>query len=766
MNIPSSPPPPLNIAIVGAGPAGLYFGILMKMQDPRHTIHIHERNRPGDTFGWGVVFSDATLGGLAEADPETYTEIQANFAYWSDIDIHHHGTCTRSGGHGFCGLARVKLLDILTRRAVALGCVVEFEHPVTPEQLETDPRFTTADLVLAADGVHSAIRERYAATFAPTLDWRRCKFVWLGTTLRLSAFTFYFRENEHGLFQVHAYPFDASTSTFIVECREEVWRKAGLDQADEAATITYMERLFGPDLNGERLLPNRAIWRTFPTIRNARWAHGNILLVGDAAHTAHFSIGSGTKLAMEDSISLAAAFARRGERPVTEVLAEYETERRPEVERIQHSAQTSLEWFENSARYMGMAPERFAFSLLTRSKRITWDDLQRRDPAFVARVGEGWAKRPENEALGIASTTPPAFSPYRLRDLTLPNRIVVSPMCQYSAVDGFPGDWHLVHLGSRAVGGAGLIIAEATAVRADGRITPGCTGIYHPDHGEAWARITRFVHTHSAAKIGLQIGHAGRKAACRVPWEQGGAPLPPGLAWPIVAPSAVAWDDHSQMPHALTAAEIEGLVDDFAQAAMRAHAAGFDWLELHFAHGYLVSTFLSALTNFRTDAWGGSLENRLRFPIAIVRAARNAWPAGKPMSVRLSTTEWAEGGLSDADRVGIVRALADAGADIIDCSAGGVVPWQKPVYGRMFQVPFSDQIRHEAGVPTMAVGNIQDVDQCNTILAAGRADLCVLARAHLADPYLTLHAAETYGHDLDTWPSQYLAVKPRRRKGA
>ena len=744
---------------VGGGPAGLYFGLLMKLQDASHEVTILERNRAGDTFGWGVVFSDQTLGIFEQADPVSHAAITRHFAYWTDIDTHWKGEVVRSTGHGFCGLKRMKLLEILEARAVELGCDVR--HEVEVDDLSA----IDADLVLIADGVNSRVRARYADHFQPSLDNRKCKFAWLGMNRRLPAFTFFFREaplpdGSTGLFQVHAYPFDDATSTFIVECREEVWRAAGLEGADEAATITFMERLFADDLAGARLLANRSAWRTFPTIRNARWVKENAVLMGDACHTAHFSIGSGTKLAMEDAIVLAAAFDRMPGAPVGAVLAAYEAERRPEVERLQASAQTSLEWFENTARYRDLAPLPFAFSLLTRSKRITWDELAKRDPTLVARVAEEWRAT-------HGSTGPvPAFTPYTVRGVTLPNRIVVSPMCQYSAVDGLPDDWHLVHIGSRAVGGAGLVICEATGVSPQGRITPGCTGLWNAEQMRAWRRIVDFVHTNSGSKIGLQIGHAGRKAACNLPWEQGGSPLPAADAWEIVGPSPVPYDASSQTPTEMSEADIAACCADFARSAAFAEEAGFDWLELHMAHGYLLSTFLSALSNHRADGYGGDIHGRLRFPLEVLAAVRAVWPAHKPLSVRLSTTEWAPGGLTDAERVVIAKALAAGGADIVDCSAGGVVSWQKPVYGRMFQLPFADQIRNESGVPTMTVGNIQDVDQCNTILASRKADLCVIARGHLADPYLTLHAAEKYGFDDQAWPNQYLAVKPRRRKGA
>ncbi|CAG0955094.1 anthraniloyl-CoA monooxygenase [Planctomycetaceae bacterium] len=773
----------MKIACIGGGPFGLYFSILMKKADPSHEITVYERNKLDDTFGWGVVFSDETLGGFEAADAESMAEVRRNFAYWSDIDVFFKGEKIRSTGHGFCGLARVKLLQILEARAVKLGTKVE--HLVEVTDLA---RFKDADLIVACDGVNSRVRDMYAQTFKPSLDWRKCKFCWLGLSRKLPAFTFIFKENEHGLFQVHAYPFDDKTSTFIVECREEVWKKAGLDKADEAATVAYMEKLFAEDLQGAKLLTNRSLWRTFPTIRNERWHHENVVLVGDAVHTAHFSIGSGTKLAMEDAIELAKCLGDLKGKPVREILSEYEKRRRPEVERLQKTAQTSLEWFENTQRYMGMTPLQLTFALMTRSKSITYDNLRLRDPELVRRVAEEWLGgarsrsailpalpgsdappdvKPVSDRLkkvspAGADVPPPAFAPFSLRGCTLANRIVVSPMCMYSYEDGMPSDWTLVHLGSRAVGGAGLIIAEATAVAPEGRITPGCAGIYRDEHVPAWKRVVDFVHAHSVAKIGLQIGHAGRKASCDLPWK-GGKPLKDG-AWQTVAPSALAYDSGYPVPREMTLGDIAQLRADFTAAAKRALAAGFDWLELHCAHGYLLNSFISALSNKRNDEYGGTLENRMRLPLEILRDVRAVWPADKPISVRLSTTEWAEGGLSDADRVYIARALVGNGADIIDCSAGGVVPHQKPVYGRMFQVPFSDQIRNEGHVPTMAVGNIQNADQCNTILAAGRADLCMLARAHLANPYLALHAAEHYDVDVH-WPNQYLAAKPRRRKG-
>src|SRR2546422_751568 len=637
----------------------------MKKADPTHEILVVERNRPDDTFGFGVVFSDATLENFAEADRETYAEIARNFAHWDDIDIHYQGQVLTSTGHGFSGMSRQLLLDILQRRCTELGVILRFQEEVTDLGAYAD-----ADLVLAADGVNSFIRSRYAEHFRPQVDWRPNKFVWLGTTFPYPAFTFVFKESDHGLWRVHAYRYNASMSTFILETTEAAWRRAGLDAADEDQTIAFAERLFAEELQGHRLLKNRSLWRNFPTVKNGSWHHRNLVLIGDAAHTAHFSIGSGTKLAMEDAIALCRALQRHDE--VKKALVAYEEERRPDVERLQRAAQVSLEWFEQTERYHGrLEPIQFAMSLLTRSLRVTHDNLKLRDPKFVESVDRWFASRAEQQsrvAVAAAPAPPPMFTPFRLRDVLLSNRIVVSPMCQYSAEDGTPNDWHLVNLGSRAVGGAALVIAEMTDVSREGRISPGCTGMYRPEHAIAGKRI------------------------------------------------------------------------------------------VHFAHGYLLASFISPLTNIRTDGYGGSLANRMRYPLEVFDAVRAVWPEREPMSVKISATDWAEGGLTAEDAVGVARWLREHGCDIVTVSTGQTVPDQKPVYGRLYQTPFSDRIRYEAGIPTMTVGNIASYDDVNSILTAGRADLCVLARGHLFDPYWTRHAAYEQGYDLP-WPDQYVSVK-------
>jgi anthraniloyl-CoA monooxygenase len=745
----------MKIVSVGGGPAGLYFAILMKKANPAHAITVVERNRADDTFGFGVVFSDATLENFHEADPETHDEIVSAFAHWDDIEVHYQGQVVRSTGHGFAGLARQRLLDILQRRCRRLGVELVFEMDVT------DPAVLQAgyDLVVAADGVNSTLRTRHADQFEPVVDWRPNRFVWLGTTFPFPAFTFLFKEDGHGLWRVHAYRYAEKESTFIVETTENTWREAGLEQADEDRTVAFCERLFARELRGHGLLRNRSLWRQFPIVRNARWSHDRVVLIGDAAHTAHFSIGSGTRLAMEDAIALARSLRQEGDVPAA--LAAYERERRPQVESLQRAAQTSLEWFEQTERYVGrLAPLPFAFSLLTRSLRVTHDNLKVRDPKLVGEMDRLVATRASEQtgmAVRSAPPPPPMFTPFRLRELVLPNRVVVSPMCQYSADDGTPGDWHLVHLGSRALGGAALVMTEMTDVSREGRISPGCAGMYKPEHVGAWKRIVDFVHAHSQARIGLQLAHAGRKGSTQKLWEQMDEPLP-AANWPLLSASPIPYLPHSQVPREMDRADMDKVRDDFVRATRMALEAGFDIVELHLAHGYLLASFISPLTNRRNDAYGGALANRLRFPLEVFEAMRTFWPPTKPMSARISATDWADGGLPPAEAVEVARALKARGCDIVDVSAGQTVPGQRPAYGRLFQTPFSERVRLEADIPTMTVGGIASAADVNGIIAAGRADLCVLARAHLWDPYFTRHAAWEQGVEVP-WPDQYVSVR-------
>jgi len=751
----------VRIVSIGGGPAGLYFALLMKKADPGHDVTVVERNRADDTFGFGVVFSDATLDTFIEADRPTGEAITRAFAHWDDIDIHYQGQVLTSTGHGFSGMSRQALLDILQRRCAELGVALRFQTDVT----DLTP-YRDADLVLAADGVNSLVRSEYAEHFQPHVDWRPNRFVWLGTTFPFRAFTFIFKESPHGLWRVHAYRYDARHSTFIVETTETTWRRAGLDPVSEDDTVVFAERLFARELEGHRLLKNRSLWRSFPTVKNAHWHWNNVVLIGDAAHTAHFSIGSGTKLAMEDAIALAGALHRH--RDVAGALDAYEEERRPQVESIQRAAQVSLEWFEQTERYHGrLEPLQFAFSLLTRSLRVTHDNLKVRDAKFVETVDRWFAaKAADQSKVSVAAqpVPPPMFIPLRLRELVLANRVVVSPMCQYSADDGTPNDWHLVNLGSRAVGGAGLVIAEMTDVSREGRISPGCTGMYKPEHVTAWKRVVEFVHAHSPARIALQLAHAGRKGSTRRLWEGIDEPLAEGN-WPLISASAIPYFPHSQIPKAMDRADMERVQADFVKAASMAEAAGFDMLELHMAHGYLLASFVSPLTNTRTDAYGGTLDNRLCYPLAVFDAVRAVWPAARPISVKISATDWADGGVTPEESVEFARRLKAHGCDLVTVSTGQTVAHQHPAYGRLYQTPFSDRIRHEAGIATMTVGAVASYADVNSILAAGRADLCALARGHLYDPYWTRHAAWEQGFEV-AWPDQYVSVKgftPRLR---
>jgi len=750
----------VKIVSIGGGPAGLYLGILAKKQDPRHEVIIHERNRADDTFGWGVVFSEQTLGNLREADAESYAAIERAFVRWGDLTIHDRGKVTRSTGHDFCGLSRKRLLQLLQTRAQELGVDVRFANDV--------PDFRAvigdADLVLGADGMNSSVRAAYAEVFRPSLDLREARYIWLGASRALPEFTFYFRENGHGLFQVHAYPFDSETSTFIVETDAQTWRNAGLDTADEAQSIAYCEALFARELDGATLKGNRSRWLQFTTVRNERWSHENVVLLGDAAHTAHFSIGSGTKLAMEDSIALAQAIAV--ERDVPRALLSYENERRPAVERIQRAAQESLEWFENVRRYhQAFEPTQFAFSLLTRSRRLTHANLRQRDGALLAEVDREFARsagstQPAGSVQSAdVAPVPPIFTPLTLRGLVLENRVVVSPMCMYSAVDGLPSDFHLVHLGSRAMGGAGLVMTEMTDVAPDARITPGCTGLWSDAHEGAWRRIVDYVHAHTRAKIGVQLAHAGRKGSTKLPWEspRPDEPLTEG-AWEVIAPSPLPYAPYSPVPREMTRADMDRVKSEFARAAQHAARAGFDLCELHLAHGYLLSSFLTPVSNHRTDEYGGGIDGRMRFPLEVFDAVRDAWPSDRPLAVRISACDWVDGGIRIEDVVVLARTLAEHGCDIVDVSSGMTTPEGKPPYGRCWMTHLSDVVRNEARVPTMTVGGISTPDEVNSILAAGRADLCVLARPHLADPYWTLHAAAELGVDLD-WPRPYFMGK-------
>jgi len=758
----------MNIVCVGGGPAGLYFGLLMKKRHPDYAVTVVERNRASDTFGWGVVFSDQTLGHLAAADEESARAILQSFNHWDAIDVHFKGRSVTSGGHGFCGIGRRRLLNILQERCAALGVRLEFEHEVRDDAELA--RAYRADLAVACDGVNSAVRNRYADVFQPEVERRHCRFVWLGTRKRFDAFTFAFEETEHGWFQAHAYQYDGDTSTFIVETPEETWQAAGLEAMDQQEALAFCERLFARYLDRQPLMPNAAhlrgssMWIRFPRIACRQWVHWNeidgrrvpVVLMGDAAHTAHFSIGSGTKLALEDAIELARCLDDPAV-PMEHALGAYEEARRVEVLKLQSAARNSMEWFENVKRYTAMEAEQFAYSLLTRSQRLSHENLRLRDPAYVSGFERWFADRAAAQA-GVPAPggfTPPMFTPYKVRGVLLKNRVIVSPMAQYSAVEGAVGDFHLAHLGARALGGAALVMAEMTCVSSDARITPGCPGLYTEEHTAAWKRIVDFVHAQSDAKIGVQLGHAGAKGSTRPMWDGIDLPLEEGN-WPLVSSSPQQYlKGLSQLAREATPEDLERIKRDFVRATRAAHEAGFDWLELHCAHGYLLSSFISPLTNRRQDAYGGSLENRCRYPLEVFASIRAVWPFDKPISVRLSAHDWVEGGITPDDAVAVARLFKALGADMIDCSSGQVSKEEKPVYGRMFQTPFADRIRNEAGIPTIAVGSIHEADHVNGIVSAGRADLCAVARPHLANPAWTLNEAARIGYTGAAWPRQY-----------
>ena len=763
----------MNVVVVGGGPGGLYAALLMKRRDPRAQITVVERHRPDDTFGWGVVLSDQTVANLRAADAESADAIAAAMHRWDDIAIHFAEQTMRSGGHGFSGIGRKKLLAILQQRCRALGVVLRFETELPPEALEAAIADEPVDLVIVADGINSRLRERFASTYRPDIDLRRCRYIWLGTPKRFDAFTFAFKETPIGWFQAHAYQFDGETSTFIVETPQEVWEQAGIADMSDGESIAFCESLFADVLGGEPLMSNAAHlrgsaqWIRFPRVTCAEWVHwldtvqGRVplVLLGDSAHTAHFSIGSGSKLALEDAIALDLQLAAHAGN-VGAALSQYQAERSVEVLKLQNAARNSTEWFEHVDRYATLVPEQFAYSLLTRSQRISHENLRVRDAAYVGAF-ERWFAQQSGLTVAPDAAAPPAiFTPFTVRGVTLPNRIVVSPMAQYSATnDGMPTDWHLVHLGARATGGAGLVMTEMTCVAPDARITPVCPGMWNDDQRDMWARIVRFVHEHTPAKIGLQLGHAGAKGATKTMWDGIDQPLESG-AWPLIAASETQYlDGVSQTAREMTRDDMRRVTEEFVQATHRAVAAGFDWLELHFAHGYLLSSFLSPLTNHRTDAYGGDLAGRAKFPLEVFAAVRSVWPADSPISVRISAHDWTTGGNTDNEAVAIAALFKAAGTDMIDVSAGQVVKRERPVYGRMWQTPFADRVRQEAGIATIAVGAISDADQANGIIASGRADLVAIGRPHLTNPAWTLMEAAKYGYAGATWPVQYLAGK-------
>ncbi|WP_068300010.1 bifunctional salicylyl-CoA 5-hydroxylase/oxidoreductase [Pararhodobacter sp. CCB-MM2] len=747
----------MRIACLGGGPAGLYFAISMKLRDPSHEVVVIERNRANDTFGWGVVLSDDALSNLAENDPISAEAIRSHFAYWDDIAVVHDGVRTVSGGHGFAGIGRKQMLILLQQRARELGVDLRFE---TEFKSAEDYR-KEYDLVVGADGINSRVRQEYAEVFKPDVEMRACKFIWLGTHQKFDdAFTFIFEKTEHGWIWAHVYQFDADTATFIVECSQETWEKFGFEGMTKEEIVEKCREVFASHLGGHELMSNAAhlrgsaVWMNFPRVLCEKWHHENVVLLGDASATAHFSIGSGSRLAFDSAIALADYL--HSEPTMEAAFERYQDERRVEVLRLQSAARNSLEWFEEVERYLDLDPVQFNYSLLTRSQRISHENLRLRDKAWL----EG-AERWFMDQAGAAPDAPlraPMFAPFQLRDMALKNRIVVSPMAQYKAVDGCPTDWHLIHYGERAKGGAGLVYTEMTCVSPEGRITPGCPGLYAPEHEAAWTRLTAFVHAETDAKICCQIGHSGRKGSTNIGWEGMDLPLKDGN-WDLVSASALPWSKRNATPREITKSEMDQIKAEFVASTEMAVRAGFDMIELHAAHGYLVSSFISPMSNQRTDQYGGSLENRMRWPLEVFAAMRAVVPQGTPMSVRISANDWVgDAGVTPSEAVEIAKMFTEAGADLIDVSAGQTSVEARPVYGRMFQTPFSDRIRNEAGIRTMAVGNISEADHANSILIAGRADLVAVGRPHLSDPYWTLHEATRLGdRAAPDWPLPYLA---------
>jgi anthraniloyl-CoA monooxygenase len=754
----------MKIAILGGGPAGLYAALLLKRRGIAAQVTVWERDPADATYGFGVVLAEQVLDALRLVDEGSGKALAAEMHRWDDIVVHFKGAAIRCGGHRFGAISRQRLLSTLRACCEQAGGRIERANL---DAASLDALRANADLVIAADGARSAVRERHAAQLGVQHQEAACRYLWMRAGRAFDAFHFFFKHTAHGWFQAHVYPYGEARSTVIVETPEAVWRAHGLDRMTAAQSAAWCADLFAAELEGAPLEASAgaAGWSRFLHVSCERWVvedcSAPLVLAGDAAHTAHFSIGSGTRLALEDAIALADALAQGD--GLMSALARYQEQRRVAALRLQNAARNSTDWFENVERYASHEAPQFAYALLTRSQRLDHGQLRERDPGYVEAFNGWFAERAaaQAEVDAHAATTPagkplpPLWTPFRARGLILNNRVVVSPMAQYSAVEGTVGDYHLVHLGARAMGGAGLVMAEMTAVSADARITPGCPGLYRPEHQGAWARVVDYVHQHSTAAIGMQLGHAGPKGSTRPMWEGIDMPLDRGN-WPLLGPSELQYmEGVSQWTRAATAADLQRIRDDFVRSARMAAAAGFDWLELHCAHGYLLSAFISPLTNTRKDSYGGSLENRCRFPLEVLDAVRAAWPDERPISVRISAHDWVDGGTTPDIAVRIARLFAAAGADLIDCSSGQVSKREAPRYGRLFQVPFADRIRNEAGIATIAVGAIETAEQANTIIAAGRADLVAIGRPHLANPAWALHEAARLGVRVPDWPRQY-----------
>lgn len=732
----------MKITIIGGGPGGLYFSILTKKAMPHCQIDIYERNKPDDSFGFGVVFSDETLGEFLKRDMQSYELIRSKFAYWDDIIVARDGESVNIAGNGFCGCSRKTLLQLLQQRCNEEGVNLHFEQNV-----DDLSQFADSDIILASDGIASAIRTQYQNEFGTKIELKKNRFVWLGSTKPLDAFTYFFRSTPHGTIVAHSYQYEEGMSTWIFECSDETWKKHGFEVTNEEDTMTKIAEIFKDELDGHPLISNKSHWRQFPHVTNEKWYHNNIVLLGDAKATAHYSIGSGTKLAMDCAIGLSDAVITNPNN-VQAAFEQYDKSRRNTVEMIQYAAIVSLDWFENMDRHMQHSFQQFAFGCMTRSKKVTYENLRLRDSSFTDKVLEEFNDNCKvNEKNQSA-----AFSKFKLRELELPNRIVMAPMGQYSATDGLVSDWHLVHYGSRATGGVGLIITEMTAISETGRITEGCAGIYNAEQLNQWKKITDFIHNNTETKIGIQLGHSGRKGATKKPWEGNG---PMETPWNLISASSIPFNENFATPKEMILENMEEIKAQFVQAAKNADEAGFDMIELQAHHGFLLASFLSPLTNIRSDEFGGSIENRLKYPLEVFKAIRDVFPTEKPISVRISATDWAENGISEHEVITIATAFKAAGADIINVSTGNTVAGQKPLTGRMWQTPFSDAVRNTVHIPTITAGYIQDIDQINTIILNGRADLVALGRPLLLDANFVRNAQAYEQFQANDIPNPY-----------
>ena len=738
----------MKITVIGGGPGGLYFSILTKKAMPDCQIDIYERNKPDDSFGFGVVFSDETLGEFLKRDMQSYELIRSKFAYWDDIIIARDGDEVSIAGNGFCGCSRKTLLQLLQQRCLEEGVNLHYEQNV-----DDLSQFDDADVIVACDGIGSQIRTQFQSEFGTKIELKKNRFVWLGSTKPLDAFTYFFRTTPHGTIVAHSYQYEEGMSTWIFECSDETWQKFNFEVTNEEDTIAKIAEIFKEELDGHSLISNKSHWRQFPHVTNEKWFHKNIVLLGDAKATAHYSIGSGTKLAMDSAIGLFdAIYANQNN--IQAAFQQYEKTRRNTVEMIQYAALVSLDWFENMDRNNQHPFYQFAFGCMTRSKKVTFENLRLRDKSFTDKVLKEFLASSASsnitlhEALEGKSA---AFTPFKLRDLELQNRIVMSSMGQYSADNGLANDWHFQHYTSRAIGGLGLILTEMTAISETGRITLGCVGIYNENQTVAWKRIIDFIHKNTNTKIGIQLGHSGRKGATKIPWEDSFN----GKYWELLSASAIPFNENSQMPKEMTSDDMDLVCSQFVQATKNANEAGFDMIELQAHHGFLLASFLSPLTNIRKDEFGGSIENRLKFPLRVFKEMRTVFPKEKPMSVRISATDWAENGISEEDVITIASAFKSAGADIINVSTGNTVSHQQPQTGRMWQVPYSDLVRNTVHVPTITTGNITDIDQINTIILNGKADLVALGKPLLLDANFVRNAQAYEQFQPNDIPNQY-----------